>query len=121
MREDPLVAPVQTGSDVLFDVPHAVVGQVTHQNLPPKVQDLIHYVPQPMEQIPFILLQDRERGRNKLKSQMDESCVVPHRKRELLFGHLVTKTHSYFLVGQTVKKNRMCYKSRLHAEQLPNR
>ena len=32
-----LVSPVQPGSDVLFDVFHAVVGEVTNQNLSPQV------------------------------------------------------------------------------------
>lgn len=58
-----LVAPVQSGCDVLLDVPHAVVGQVTHQHLPPKVQDLVHHVPQPVEQIPLVPLRIREGGR----------------------------------------------------------
>lgn len=55
-----LVAPVQSGCDVLLDVPHAVVGQVTHQHLPPQVQDLVHHVPQPVEQIPLVLLRGEE-------------------------------------------------------------
>lgn len=60
-RETPsLISPVQTCSDVLFDVLHAVVGQVTNQNLPPQIQDLIHHMPQPVEQISFVLLRGRE-------------------------------------------------------------
>lgn len=47
---------------MLLDVPHAVVGQVTHQNLPPQVQDLVHHVPQPVEQIPLVLLPTGEGG-----------------------------------------------------------
>lgn len=53
---DSLVTPVQSGRDVLLDVPHAVVGEVAHQHLPPQVQDLIHHVPKPVEQIPLVLL-----------------------------------------------------------------
>lgn len=58
-----LIAPIQACSDVLFDVLHAVVGQVTDQNLTPQIQDLIHHMPQPVEQIPFILLWGREKHR----------------------------------------------------------
>lgn len=51
-----LVAPVQSRRDVLLDVPHAVMGEVAHQHLPPQVQDFIHHVPKSVEQIPLILL-----------------------------------------------------------------
>lgn len=47
---------------MLLDVPHAVVGQVTHQNLPPQVQDLVHHMPQPVKQIPLVLLPTGEGG-----------------------------------------------------------
>lgn len=57
--EDSLVAPVQSGRDVLLDVPHAVVGEVAHQHLPSQVQDFIHHVPKSVEQIPLLLLQER--------------------------------------------------------------
>lgn len=51
-----LVAPVQSRRDVLLNVPHSVVGEVAHQHLPSKVQDFIHHMPKPVEQIPLILL-----------------------------------------------------------------
>lgn len=55
-----LVAPVQSGGDVLLDVPHAVVGEVAYQHLPPQVQDFIHHVPKSVEQIPLILLPEQD-------------------------------------------------------------
>lgn len=58
-----LIAPVQTCRDVLFDIPHAVVSQVTNQNLPPKVQNLIHHMPQSVKQISFIFLWGKQQGR----------------------------------------------------------
>lgn len=57
-----LVAPVQSCRDVLFNVPHAVMGEVAHQHLPPQVQDFIHHMPKPVEQIPLILLWKEENG-----------------------------------------------------------
>lgn len=57
-----LVAPVQSGCDVLLNIPHAVMGEVAHQYLPPEVQDFIHHVPKPVEQIPLVLL-ERENGK----------------------------------------------------------
>lgn len=45
---------------MLLDVPHAVMGEVAHQHLPPQVQDFIHHVPKPVEQIPLILLWRQE-------------------------------------------------------------
>ena len=55
-----LVAPVQSGRDVLLDVSHAVMGEVAHQHLPPQVQDFIHHVPKSVEQIPLVLLWKQE-------------------------------------------------------------
>lgn len=55
-----LVAPVQSRSDVLLDIPHAVMGEVAHQNLPPKVQDFIHHATKPAEHTPVILLLEEE-------------------------------------------------------------
>ena len=55
-QSNSLVAPVQSGRDVLLDVPHAVMGEAADQHLPPQVQDFIHHVPKPVEQIPLILL-----------------------------------------------------------------
>lgn len=43
---------------MLLDVPHAIMGEVSNQHLPPQVQDLIHHMPKPMEQIPLVLLQE---------------------------------------------------------------
>ena len=51
-----LIAPVQARCDMLLDVAHAVMGQVAHQNLLPQLQDLIHHVPQPVEEITLIFL-----------------------------------------------------------------
>lgn len=55
-----LVAPVQSCRDVLLDVPHAVMGEVAHQHLPPQVEDFIHHVPKSVEQIPLVLLWKQE-------------------------------------------------------------
>lgn len=46
---------------MLLDVPHAVMGKVAHQHLPPQVQDFIHHVPKSVEQIPLVLLWEREK------------------------------------------------------------
>lgn len=34
------------------------MGEVSHQHLPPQVQDFVHHVPKPVEQIPLVLLQE---------------------------------------------------------------
>lgn len=70
-----LVAPIQTCRDVLFDVPHAVVCQVTHQNLPSQVQYLIHHVPQSMKQITFVFLRG-ERIRKVKALTREHSCTT---------------------------------------------
>lgn len=51
-----LIAPVQAGSNVTLHILHPVVGQMAHQHLPPQIQDFIHDVPQPVEEIAFISL-----------------------------------------------------------------
>lgn len=51
---------------MLLDVPHAVVGEVAHQHLPPQVEYFIHHVPKSVEQIPLVLLPEwdgKEKGR----------------------------------------------------------
>lgn len=54
-----LIAPVQTSSDVSLDVLHSVMGEMANKDLPPQVQDFIHYVPQPVKEIPLIPLWDK--------------------------------------------------------------
>lgn len=51
-----LIAPVQAGGNVTLHILHPVVGQMAHQHLPAQIQDFIHDVPQPMEEIAFISL-----------------------------------------------------------------
>ena len=55
-----LVAPVQAGGDVALHILHPVVGEMPHKHLPPQVQDFIHDVPQPVEEIAFISLGDTQ-------------------------------------------------------------
>lgn len=64
-----LVAPVQSRRYVLLDVPHAVMGEVAHQHLPPQVQDFIHHVPKSVEQIPLVPLWKRETVEVKKKNK----------------------------------------------------
>lgn len=68
-----LVAPVQSRRNVLLHVPHPVMSEVAHQHLPPQVQDFIHHVPKPVEQIPLILLQVEKtnKGREREESQSE--------------------------------------------------
>lgn len=60
-----LVAPIQSCCDVLLDVPQTVMSEVANQHLPPQVQDFIHHVPKPVEQIPLIFLEVWKRGEKK--------------------------------------------------------
>ena len=64
-----LVAPVQSGCDVLLDIPHTVMSKVANQHLPSQVQDFIHHVPKPVEQIPLILLQEVKMLRGERESR----------------------------------------------------
>ena len=57
---------------MLLDVLHAVVGQVTHQHLPPQVQHLVHHVPEPVEQIPLALL----RGGGREEAETLQACTL---------------------------------------------
>lgn len=55
---------------MLLDVPHAVMGEVAHQHLPPQVQYFIHHVPKSVEQIPLILLWKWEKVGRKEEENM---------------------------------------------------
>lgn len=75
---------------MLLDVPHAVVGQVTHQHLPSQVQDLVHHVPQPVKQIPLVLLRQREQE----QGSEDARMRINEERREDE-TRLVEKNHHY--------------------------
>lgn len=47
---------------------HPVVGEMPHQHLPPQIQDFIHDVPQPVEEITFISLGNMQMWRVKGQS-----------------------------------------------------
>lgn len=66
---------------MLLDVPHAVMGEVAHQHLPPQVQDFIHHVPKSVEQIPLVLLWKRETVEVKKKKKREKKQL-----RETLKG-----------------------------------
>lgn len=75
-----LIAPVQAGSNVALHILHPVMGQMAHQHLPPQIQDFIHDVPQPVEEIAFISL-----GRTQMWNRWSVpivSCEVAVEKRE---------------------------------------
>lgn len=42
---------------MLFDVSHALMGQVTEQDLLSQLQDLCHYMPKSVEELSLVLLQ----------------------------------------------------------------
>lgn len=77
-----LVAPVQSRCDVLLHVLHTVMGEVAHQHLPPQVQDFIHHVPKPVEQIALILLREgRKNGKGGTKEEKEsQSDAVNERE-----------------------------------------
>ena len=51
-----LIAPVQAHGDVPLNLPHLILGQVTRQELPSKVNKFIHHMTQLVEKIYFIFL-----------------------------------------------------------------
>lgn len=74
-----LIAPVEAGGDVALHILHPVMGQVAHQHLPSQVQDFVHDVPQPVEEVAFVPLGNTHRGR--LSSQSPYGAVgKPQRK-----------------------------------------
>ena len=56
-----LVAPVQSHSDVSFDLTGLVLGQVTLDQLPPEVHQLVHHMAQLMEQVHLVFLRRDQR------------------------------------------------------------
>lgn len=53
------------------------MGKVAHQHLPPQVQDFIHHVPKSVEQIPLVLLREREKvGRDERGREREEAQRV---------------------------------------------
>lgn len=66
-----LVAPVQTSCDVSLDILHSIMGEMANKDLPPQVEDFIHYVPQPVKEIPLIPLWDKNMTASTSPAQAD--------------------------------------------------
>ena len=71
-----LVAPVQSHSDVSFDLAGLVLGQVTLDQLAAQVHQLVHHVAQLMEQVHLVFLRPGRDQRPGLGGRLPEQA--PH-------------------------------------------
>lgn len=60
-RAHSLIAPVQSYSDVTLDLTSLVLGEMTLDQLPTQVDELIHHMAQLMEQIHLVFLLSQNR------------------------------------------------------------
>lgn len=67
-----LIAPVQSYSDVAFDFPDLILGQVAWKQLSPQINQLVHHVTELVKEVYFMLLW---RKKNEQESQIFISSI----------------------------------------------
>lgn len=94
---------------------HPVMGQMAHQHLPPQIQDFIHDVPQPVEEIAFISL-----GRTQMWNRWSVpivSCEVAVEEREGEVLLITLSALDRFSVNRHLSPcvvNYICHSTRFH-------